>query len=553
MRRTRLFLYLLYALPLIFLAVFYFYPLLAILRVSFAPEGRWTLAGVADTVRRPFFWQVLWFTTWQAAASAGLTLLVGMPLAYIFARYEFPGKGLLRALTTIPFVMPTVVVATAFTTLVGPSGVLNAWLQDLFDLPRPPIRLLGTVWIILIAHVFYNVSVVIRTVGSFWANLNPHLEEAAAVLGADPRRRLWTVTLPLLVPSMIAAGLLVFLFCFTSFGVVLILGGLRYATLEVEIYRQAVSLFNLPVAAFLSLVQIVLTFAIMAFYTRIQRRASRPLEFRPARTVTRPPMALRERIAVWGGLIGALAFLLGPLLSLAWRSFTLGDQGFTLQYYRELTINRYGSAFFVPPLTAVRNSLVVAVAVVVLGLFLGTVSAYLLARPRRRLTAILDPLFLLPLGTSAVTLGFGYIVGLGRWRASLWLVPMAHTLIAAPFVVRTLLPALRSLDPRLREAAAVLGASPARVWWTVDVPLLRGAAIVGAVFAFTISLGEFGATLLISRPDFPTMPIVIYRALGQPGLLNYGKALAMSTLLMAVATAGIVVIERFRFEGAGEF
>ncbi len=553
MRRTHPLLYLLYALPLLFLAVFYFYPLLAILRISFAPEGRWTLAGIVETVQRPLFWQVLWFTTWQAAASAGLTLVAGMPLAYIFARYEFPGKPLLRALTTLPFVMPTVVVAAAFTTLVGPSGLLNTWLQALFDLPRPPIRLMGTVWIILLAHVFYNVGVVVRLVGSFWANLNPHLEEAAAVLGADPSRRWWTVTFPLLVPSTIAAGLLVFLFCFTSFGVVLILGGLRYATLEVEIYRQAVSLFNLPVAAFLSLVQILLTFAIMAFYTRIQRRASRPLEFRPAQSVARVPREGRERLLVWGGLVGALAFLLGPLLALAWRSFTLGDQGFTLQYYRELAVNRYGSAFFVPPVTAVRNSLLVAAGVVVLGLFLGMASAYLLARPRSRLTAVLDPVFLLPLGTSAVTLGFGYIVAMGPWRASLWLVPMAHTLIAAPFVVRTLLPALRGLDPRLREAAAVLGANPARVWWTVDVPLLRGAAIVAAVFAFTISLGEFGATLLISRPDFPTMPVVIYRALGQPGLLNYGKALAMSTLLMAVAAAGIVVIERFRLDAVSEF
>ena len=505
-----------------------------------------------ETVQRPFFWRVLWFTTWQATASTLLTLLFGLPLAYLFARYTFPGKGFLRALTTIPFVLPTVVVATAFLTLLGDNGLLNSWLQRLLGLEEPPIQLVQTVWIILMAHVFYNVSVVVRTVGSFWANLNPHLEEAGAVLGADPRQRFREITLPLLTPSIIAAGLLVFLFCFTSFGVVLILGGLRFATLEVAIYRQAVSLFNLPVAAFLSLVQMAITFTVMAVYTRIQARASLPLEMRPERAVAHPPRTRREKILLVLGLGVLLTMLLSPLLALAWRSFTLGGE-FTLDYYRELAINRRQSAFFVPPVVAIRNSLLFAGATVLLSLLLGIIAAYLLASPRRRLTALLDPLFLLPLGTSAVTLGFGYIVAMGPLRTSIVLVPLAHTLIAAPFVVRTLLPALRSLDPRLREAAAVLGAPPVRVWWEVDVPLLFRAVLVGAVFAFTISLGEFGATLLISRPDVPTMPVVIYRALGQPGLLNYGKALAMSTVLMAVSALGILFIERFRFEELGEF
>lgn len=542
----------LFSLPLLFLTIFYFYPLLAILRLSFAPQGQLSLAGIGETLHQPFFWRVLWFTIWQAAVSTLLTLLVGLPLAYLFARYRFPGKTFLRALTTIPFVMPTIVVAAAFTSLVGNNGLLNSWLQALFALGTPPVRLVHTIWIILMAHVFYNVSVVVRTVGGFWANLNPRIEEAAAVLGADPRRRFTEITLPLLLPSIVAAGMLVFLFCFTSFGVILILGGLRFATLEVEIYRQAVNLFDLPVAAFLSLVQMAITFTVMAIYTRIQAQSSRPLELRPETSTVRSPVTRRERVLLVVGLGLMLSILLSPLLSLVWRSFTLGG-GFTLDYYRELTLNRRGSAFFVAPIGAVRNSLLYALATIGFSLFLGVITAYLLARRRSRLTVWLDPLFLLPLGTSAVTLGFGYIVAMGRLRTSLWLVPIAHTLIAVPFVVRTLLPALRSLDPRLREAAAVLGASPWRVWREVDVPILLRAALVGAVFAFTISLGEFGATLLISRPDAPTMPVVIFRALGQPGLLNYGKALAMSTILMVVSGAGLILIERFRLEGVSEF
>jgi thiamine transport system permease protein len=552
-RRLRVLGYLAYTLPLLFLVIFFFYPLVSILRLSFGAPGKGIGQVIGEVVGQGFFWQLLWFTTWQAAASTALTLLIGLPLAYAFAHYDFPGKALLRALTTIPFVMPTVVVAAAFTALVGRQGVVNQWLQTLFSLSSPPLDLLGTVWIILLAHAFYNVSVIIRTVGGFWANLSPRLREAAAVLGASPLVVFFTITLPLLLPSIIAAGLLVFLFCFTSFGVILILGGLGFATLEVEIYRQAVNLFNLPVAAFLSLVQMALTFVVMAFYTRLQARVSLALEQGPVDQPAATPHARWRQWAVQGGLIITISLLLLPLLVLVWRSFTLGDAGWTLQYYMELTVNRRQSAFFVEPIVAVRNSLLFALATMLLSLFLGTISAYLLARPQRWLTAILDPLFLLPLGTSAVTLGFGYIVAMGSWRTSLLLTPVAHTLIAMPFVIRTFLPALRSIDPRLREAAAVLGASPRHVWWEVDAPILLRALLVSATFAFTISLGEFGATLLISRPDTPTMPIIIYRALTQPGLLNYGQALAMSTILMVVCAVSLVVIERFRLPNMDEF
>lgn len=535
-------------LPLLFLAVFFVYPLVAILRMSLAPEGVLTLAPVWAAARSGGFRSILWFTTWQAAVSTALTMALGLPLAAIFARYSFPGKSVLRALTTIPFVMPTVVVGAAFTTLVGPTGLVNNWLQGSLGLGAPPIELMNTIWIILLAHAFYNVSVVVRTVGGFWESLNPALGEAGQVLGAHGPRLFRTVMLPLLLPSITAAGMLVFLFCFTSFGVILILGGLRFATLEVEIYRQAVNLFNLPVAAFLSLVQMAITFAVMAIYTRVQARAALSLEMRPQAHPPRPSGSWLRRVLAGALLLGMVLLLVAPLLALAWRSVTLGGH-FTLDYYRELAINRRQSAFYAPPVTAIGNSLIYATSATLLSLLLGVCGAYVLARPRTLATAVLDPLFLLPLGTSAVTLGLGYIVAMGAWRTSLWLVPVAHTMIATPFVVRTFLPALRSLDPRLREAAAVLGAGPVRSWWEVDMPVLWRALLVSAAFAFTISLGEFGATLLINRPDRPTMPMVIYRALGQPGLLNYGQALAMSTILMAVCMVALLLIERFRLPG----
>jgi len=261
-------------------------------------------------------------------------------------------------------------------------------------------------------------------------------------------------------------------------------------------------------------------------------------------------------------LILLFTFFVLPMLALPLRSVSRLDAdrgqrgpvttGLTDEYYTELFINRHNSIFYVPPFQAAVNSLEYAGSTVVLSLLLSFPAAWALAKPGR-LERILDPLLIIPLGSSAVTLGLGFILAFGRWLTYPWLVPLAHTLVALPFVIRTLQPAIASIPNRLRQAAASLGASPLRVWQTVDWPILRRATLTAAIFAFTISLGEFGATAVISRPDYPTIPIAIYRFLSQPGGLNYGQAMAMATILMALTTAGILLIEKLRLPGAGEF
>lgn len=563
-RFTRLRL-LLFALPLVFFALFYFYPLAAIFRLSFAPDGRLDLSALSKLVTTDFYLRTLWFTVWQAAVSTLLTLLLALPGAYVFARYRFRGKSTIKAISTLPFVLPTVVVANAFTALLGPRGLLNGWLVDLFNLTAPPIQLNQTIWLILLAHVFYNYSVALRLISGYWQNLSHDVEEAATMLGASPRRAFWAVTLPLLRPALAAAAVLVFIFTFTSFGVILILGGPGYATLETEIYRQAADLFNLPVAAALSIFQIIFTFGLMWFYTRTQARMARPTRLVAADAGARPIRTLRDRLIV-GGNLALMLLLLGlPLIALVLRSL-LGAEGLTLRFYAELFNNSRNSIFFVPPIEAIFNSTAIALVAMGLAVGLGLVSAVAIfsvqgdGQPSTfyaSLSTLLDPLFMLPLATSAVTLGFGYIIALNRpplnLRSSLALVPIAHTLVALPFVIRAVLPALRAINPSLREAAALLGANPTRVWREVDWPLIRRALLVGAVFAFTVSMGEFGATVFVARPQTPTMPVAIFRFLGQPGALNYGQALAMSSLLMLVCAVGFVAIERFRIGDEGEF
>ncbi|MFZ1397689.1 MAG: iron ABC transporter permease [Candidatus Promineifilaceae bacterium] len=535
-------------LPLLFLLVFFFYPLGNILQLSLTPEA------LAELVLRPSFRRVIWFTVWQAALSTGLTLLLGLPAAYLFARYEFRGKTVLRALTTIPFVMPTVVVAAAFRALLGANGPLNRLLIGAFDLATPPIQLEQTLSIILLAHVFYNVTVVVRLVGGFWGNLNPRLVEAAQTLGASPRRAFLEVTLPLIRPSLISAALLIYLFTFTSFGVVLILGGPSFSTIETEIYRQYITFLRPDVAGALSLLQIVFTFGLMWLYARWQQDTAVSLDLRPTESSLKQAKTVRQKIVPSSMVVGLLLFLLTPLLALVWQSLVDRDGQFTLAYYQALPTLRRDSIVFIPPLLALRNSLGYALLTVLVAGVLGLLTATLLLRPTRW-RSWLDPIFMLPLGASAVTLGFGYVVTFRWLRTSPLLVLIAHVLVAFPFVVRTLLPVLQGIKPSLREAAAVLGASPGRVWREVDLPIVGRALLVASVFAFTVSMGEFGATSFIVRPNsgYLTIPIAIERFLGQPGALNFGQALAMSAILMLVTAVGFIAIERFRYADIGEF
>jgi len=537
------------AVPVAFVAVFFAYPVATIVGRGLWPDGHLDLEPLGKVATDAELREVVWFTLWQAALSTVLTVLVALPGAYVLARYDFPGRRLLWAAVTVPFVLPTVVVGSAFRGLLEDDGPLGA------------LGLEQSLAAILIAHVFFNYAVVVRTVGGLWSHLDPRQEEAARVLGASRWQAFRAVTLPALRPAIAAAASIVFLFTFTSFGVILILGGPRYATLETEIYRQTVDLLNLPLAAALAIVQVLAVVALLLVSARAQGRRAEALRLRAAGEVVRRPEGPRQR-ALLAANLGVMALLLGvPLAVLVERSFSVPG-GYGLGAYRELGEVRRGTSLFVPPVEAIRNSLVFAAVATVIAVTVGALAAFALAargrdRSPRATGRGVEMLLMLPLGVSAVTVGFGFLVALDEppldLRGSAALIPIAHALVAVPFVVRVMTPVLRAIDDGLRESAAVLGASPARVWREVDLPIVARAALVAAGFAFAISLGEFGATIFIARPDYPTLPVVIFRLLGQPGALNFGAAMAASTILMALTAIAIFAIERFRVGTVGEF
>lgn len=528
-------------LPVAFLGLFLFYPLARVFVLGLAPIAAGGWRGLAATARDLGLGALLASSALQALGSTAISLAIGVPAAWVFARCEFPGRRTLSVVMAVPFVLPAVVVASAFTALGAAKGIAA----------------------VLAAHVFYNVSVVARIVGTSWATLDPRLGEAARVLGAPRGPRLAALTLRLLAPAIAAAGLLVFCYCFTSFGIILLLGGPGVATLETEIWRQAVRLADFSAAGLLALLQLASTAVLMALYARLQRRLAAAMRQVPAAAARRRPPAgaagTWRRIAVGAFGYGTAALVAVPLAAIVAGSLvTRTGPGFGA--WTSLFRNATGSLFWTSPLAAGRSSLLFAAGALVLALAIGLPAAYAGAGPARRegrratgANALLDLAVLLPLGTSAVTLGFGFLVALDRppidLRASPLLVPIAHALVALPLVTRSLAGPVAALDPRLGEAAAVLGAGRWRAWRAVDLPVLGRAIASAAVFAFTVSIGEFAASSLLARPEFATIPVVIYTRLGTPGALNRAQALAMSTVLMLVCALGVAAIERLRARG----
>lgn len=530
------------ALPVGVLAVFFLVPVAGMVSHGFVVDGSFTLAPAWEVLTRPRTGRVLATTLGFALAGTALSLALGLPSAYALTRLKVPGRRALRALLLVPFVLPSVVVGAAFRELFAEGGPLGG-----LELDATPVA-------IVLGLAFLNAAVVIRTVGAAWESLDPRPGEAAAALGATPLQVLRTVTWPSLRPSIVSAASVVFLFCATAFGIVLTLGGVRYATVETEIYLLTTTLFDLPGAAALSIVQLVVVTALLALgararvpASRVQRRSVAPRSIR----ISDLPVLLT--------LVALLILVIAPMAALVAGSLRV-DGGWGLDHYRALDGTGDGAVLIAPVTHALATSLTTAVDATWMALLLGLLVAVVVTRPsrssgERRLRAVIDGFFMLPLGVSAVTLGFGLLITLRQGPFDLsdspLLVPLAQALVALPLVVRTLVPVLAGIDDRQRQAAASLGAGAWRTWVSVDVPVVWKPLLAASGFAFAASLGEFGATAFLARGDDVTLPVVIFRLLGHPGESNYPMALAASVVLAVVTATVMFFVERLRVPSMG--
>lgn len=508
--------------PTAVVALFVAWPAFALLSRGLTVEALGDLFG-ASTMRG-----TLWFTFWQAAVSTALTLLVGLPAAGLLSRLQFRGRDTVRAVTLVPFVLPTLVVGMALTAVL--PGSLDT----------------GVVPLIL-AHVFLNVAVVVRIVGPHWESLPDTYGDAAATLGASPARRFVTVTWPLIRSSVVAASGVVFLFCFTTYGAARVLAGPRRPVSETEIYRYAVLVGDLPRASALAVAQLVLVGSVLVVTARRTARTAHSANRRRLGDLRRPARVAAASFAV---ILTALVCL--PVVGMVLRSFRSAD-GFSLASWRAAFDGSDAGAHAIDAVVAsLRIAAVATVVAVALGLVLAMTETYAQGSLLRRLAGGLAAL---PVMISAVVLGLGFILAFRTaptdWRGSWWLLPVAHAMVALPLVSRTLAPALQSIPNGYRDAATLLGASPARVWRDIDFALLRRPLAAAASLSATVSLGEFGASSLLSRRGNETMTMAMGRLLGRPGDVSQGQVFVLATVLASMCVALTVAADTAARDGRG--
>nr|WP_049906411.1 iron ABC transporter permease [Halorubrum tebenquichense] len=567
------------------LVVAFYYPTATVLVEAVVVDGAVTLGVFADVLTDPFYFGelarllsgeppgvvarallspdrrlgIVGFTAYQAVLSTVASVALGLPAAYLLARFEFPGRKTLRSLTIVPFVLPSIMVGVGFVATFGQNGTLNAALSAL---GLPPVDLMFTLEAVVIAHAFYNAPLVARVTTAAWESVDASAVETARSLGAGPVRAFVDVVAPQVYPAVLTGAALTFVFTFGTFPIVLALGGFELATVEVFVYRLVRDL-NYAEAAALAVVELVVSLAVLLAYLRYEARnatstrGARPL---PRRSLVPPSLSPRELLPRAGlaayGVVAAVVFL-APIASMILASVTGGDGALTLDNYRFLVERQQtGAAFQVRPWPAIRNSLAFAGAATLLALPMGVVVAVLTTR-RYRGRTLVDAAAMAPLAVSGIIVGLGLLRGLvfgveiAGWRIAAGgavAIVVAHAVAGYPFVVRTVSPGLSGLDRSLVESARALGASRARVIRDVELPLVWPAVVAGAAFAFAISIGEFTSTVVLATgADAYTMPVAIERFIGR----RLGPATAMGVVLLVVTGLSFVVIERLGGEHRG--
>ena len=545
------------------LVVVFYFPVATVFVEAVVVDGAITAAPVVGVLTSEFYLvEIFGFTAYQALLSTVASVALGLPGAWILARFEFPGRGVVRSLTILPFVMPSIMVAIGFVATFGRNGTLNAVLRAV---GLPTVELLFTLPAIVVAHAFYNAPLVARVTTAAWESVDASAVETARSLGASPTRAFYDVVVPQLLPAVAIGATLTFVFTFASFPIVLALGGFQLATVEVFIFSRIRNLAYSEAAA-LAAVETVISLGLTYLYLRYegrQRGDGQGADTQPRRSVwpaSWTPGAVGVRAIVAGYGVVVLAVFVVPIASMVLTSVTDGG-GLTLDHYRFLLERqRTGASYQVRPLPAVWNSLVFGAGTLLVAVPMGVVLAVLTTRSFRGRAAI-DALTMAPLAVSGIVVGLGLLRGLvfgvevlgTRLQVTGAIaIVAAHAVGAYPFVTRSVAPLLGNLDPRLVESARSLGATRVRALVDVELPLVAAGVVAGAAFAFAISIGEFDSTVVLAEGSASyTMPVAVERYLGR----RLGPATAMGCLLLAVTSLSFVVIDRFgdRYGRSGGF
>jgi len=510
-------------------------------------DGHFTVSYIRDILVDPYYRGIFGFTLLQATASTIVSIFLALPLSFLMARYRFKGKSILRALTLVPFVLPSILVALGFVIAYGNNGFLNRFLMSVFHRDSPPLRILYSFKAIILAHSFYNFPVALRIIASSWESIPRSNYDAAETLGGKGFTLFRTVTLPHLIPSILSSAILIFLYCFGSFAVILVLGGgPRFTTLEVEMFNLMRVELDMGKAGALAFIRTIFSLLLLYLHMVARERTTAEKKGEPVPLKSLSSTGPIFKSIVYAYLIFIVIFVVLPLASIFARSLSGVRNPISfpsLEAYRSLFS---GGATTETIVGAIRNSLIYGGATVCIAVPLGIAVSYISVRSS--FGKSFETLAMLPIAVSSMVFALGYVLIRSRFRlsgfpASALFIVLAHSIAAYPFVARTLSSGLAAIGPSYRQAACSLGAGPVTAFITVELPLLSRAITSGAAFAFALSIGEFNASLLLSEPFQSTIPVAIYRLVSA---YNFSGACVLGSILILLCIIAFFLIDRFK-------
>ncbi|MEX2690400.1 MAG: ABC transporter permease [Candidatus Njordarchaeum guaymaensis] len=525
----------------LYMIIFMYYPLSKVIVDAFINEHGITLEYFLILFRSSTVISAIFFSFWIAIISTIFSVILGVPLAYILTKYDFKGKDIFTALIMVPFVLPGIVVGFAFLTLYGTYGYFT---QLFYFLTGHRIILGRGIPGILLAHIFYNAPMVALITTSVWRRIDPEIEESAEILGSKGFYKFIRIILPLIYPGILSAAVLTFIFCFTSFEIVLLLGGPFYRTIEVQIYSYYLTFFDFNLAAALAFLQIIFISIMVLVYLKVVENVTQIRKMGKTGVIRTKSLFKgvlnRDKVDIIMAvfLISFLVFMVSPLIAIFLSAFHDPITGrYTLQGWYSLFSTKYNTYLGAAPIVAPINSILYSIFAGTLTLILSIATAYQLWL-RKRLSIIFGVTTFIPVAVSRITIGLGIISAFGPLGILATdprpLIIIAHTFIAYPFSTRALLNGLYKLDPEILDAAKVLGASTAQRIKKIDIPLIAPSIALAVALAFATSLGEFASTTLLYRGSYATLTVLLYLMVAGRKFITAGAAALLLVFLSFV-------------------
>jgi len=526
------------AFPIILLLIFLVYPVLTVVVKGLLSDSG---SSFAEVISSPSIQFGIQFTFFQALLSTLLVVTLGLPGAFILARLRFKGKSLVRALMIVPFVLPPIVVVIGFNQMFGAYGVIDSFLMWLQSSSLSVFNLATGIPGIILAHTFYNIPLVLLLVSASLERLNPEIEESADLLGATSSQRFRRITLPHILPSLLASAILAFLFCFMSFPIILAFGQGRFLTIEAQIWN-AFRFFDYGKASSLTLIQIFITLTLALVYVRLGRKSGnnggatasiKTIEFRQYR--------VRERMLIIAYVGMLMVLIIGPIVTILRAAVYNPNNGLlTLDGFSNLlTGGSHGG------LTHLVNSLFYAGLATLFAVVLGIPLALAMRSRSKIIPTFASTMILLPLGVSSISVAYGLMLAIAVPTGLVtnpWpIIVIAQTIIGLPFSARAIEIAMRNIDQAVLDQADSLGASRLQRLLFVELPLLAPGILVGGVFAFAMAIGEMSATYLIALPQNYTLAVSIYNNYATRHFVEAGAA---ALILVIICVIAFLVMER---------